>query len=757
MRVSSDSSISCRCLLLACVALLFGGTCVQARAAPTSDDTHMPCRARPASPEGRPRVGLVLGGGGARGIAHISVLRKLEQMHVPIDCVAGTSMGALVGAMYASGMTVDEIEKTVLALDWNQLFDDSLTRRERSYRRKTDDNLVVAAPGVGIGRKGVKTAAGLLAGERILLLFEKLIEPVSTIEDFDRLPIPYRAVAADINSGEPLVIAGGDLALAMRASMSIPGAFPPVQVGELVVVDGGVARNVPVDVARDMGADIIIAVDVGTPLDTMTTQSSMLAITGQMSGLLTVRNTREQLATLTEHDVLISPPLGKRVATADFSKGLEALAIGKEGVDAAANQLSRLSLPEEAYAQNLAIRTGRQTTPPIVQFVRLDNRSRYRDDVLLSRVDIPLDQPLDSEKLEASLYRIYGVSTLSQSTYEVVEENGKTGVVLHVHEKVQGPNYLEAGMTMSSDFEGRFDFGIRLGILQSPINDSGGELRYLLQLGDESGLLAEYYQPFGKSSQYFFASRAQYETRHINVFDGAGHKTSEYDARQVGIALGAGREFGNYGALGFGVRRSTGKAEVVIGDPALPDFDIETGEVNVEAAVDRVDSYFFPREGYLARARYTISRKDLGADTKFDQFDFDALAAKSFGDHAVQFGLRYHLTTSGVAPVQSLYRVGGYTRMVGFQPNELTGQHYAVLLAGYSYRIGTLFNQDALVGGMFEYGNVWESRSDMDFGDAVLNGSVYIGLDSWLGPILFGIGAREGGEHNLFLELGHRF
>lgn len=702
-------------------------------------------------------MGLALGGGGARGVAHISVLRKLEEMRIPVDCIAGTSMGALVGAMYASGMSVDEIEQTVLTLDWTQLFNDALERRERSYRRKRDDELVIAAPGVGIGKGGVKIAAGVLAGERILLLFEELIEPVSTIEDFDRLPIPYRAVAADINSGEPVVIESGDLALAMRASMSIPGAFPPVQVDGHIVVDGGVARNVPVDIVRNMGADIIIAVDVGTPLDTMTPQSNVLALAGQMMGLLTVRNTREQLATLTERDVLVSPPLGKQVATADFSKAAEALAIGKQGADAVAGQLARLTLPSDAYAQNRSIRTGRMTAPPVIEFVRLDNRTRYRDEVLLSNVDIPVGLPLDSKALSAQLHRMYGLNTLSLSTYEVVEEDGKTGVILHVHEKLQGPNYLEAGLSASNDFEGRFGFSLRLGLLHSPVNDSGGEIRYLLQLGDENGLLAEYYQPFGKQGRNFLAARAQYRAYQINAFDGSGHRLAEYDTRQAGVALGIGREFGNYGAVTLGVRRYTGQADVLIGDPALPDMDFEIGEAEVEIALDRLDSFYFPRNGYSAKLRYVLSRDALGADVNFEQFDFDGLAAKSFGNHSVLLGLRYHVTSSGLAPIQSVYRVGGYSRLVGFQSNELTGQHYGVLLAGYSYQIGKLLDQEALVGGMLEYGNVWQDRSNIDFGDAILNGSIYIGLDSWVGPILFGIGGREGGEHNLFLEIGRRF
>lgn len=742
--------------LLACLWLLsaFGA---QAQPAPAADDATLACRQRPVQPAGRPRVGLALGGGGARGIAHISVLRKLEEMRIPVDCIAGTSMGALVGAMYASGMSVDEIEATVLSLDWAQLFDDSLARRERSFRRKTDDVLVVAAPGIGIGREGVKLAAGLLAGERIRLLFERWVEPVSTIEEFDLLPIPFRAVAADINSGEPLVIQGGDLALAMRASMSLPGVFPPVEVGDHVVVDGGVARNIPVDVVRKMGADVIIAVDVGTPLGTMTTASGVLAIAGQVTGLLTVRNTREQLATLTGRDVLISPPLGDLVATKDFAKGQQALDIGKQAADAATGQLVHLGLGQAEYAQSLSVRTGRQTTRPIVQFVRLDNRSRYRDELLMSRMDIPLDKPIDSAALDTALYRLYGITTLSQATYEVVEEEGKTGVIVHIDEKVQGPNYLEAGMSISGDLAGRFDFSVRLGVLQSPINDTGGEVRYLLEFGDVTGLMAEYYQPLGKRGQYFFVGRVNYDGRQINVFDAAGNNTAEYDAKQVGVGLGIGREFGNYGALSVGLRRYTGKAEVHIGDPGLPDIDFQTGEALVDFTLDRLDSIYFPRDGYLARGQYTFSLDGLGADSEFEQFGVDAIGARSFGKHSLLLGLRYHVTTSGVAPIQSLYRVGGYSRLVGYQPNELTGQNYAVLLTGYSYQLGKMLDQEALVGGLLEYGNVWQDRSDMDFGNAVLNGSVYIGVDSWLGPILFGVGAREGGERNLFLELGHRF
>jgi NTE family protein len=742
--------------LLVLLALVPAFTAV---AAPVSADgsESLACRNRPVQPAERPRIGLALGGGGARGIAHISVLRKLEQMHVPVDCIAGTSMGALVGAMYASGMPVDDIEKTVLALDWQRMFDDSLDRPERSFRRKTDDDLVISAPGVGVGKKGVKIAGGLLAGERILLLFGDLVEPVATIEDFDRLPIPFRAVAADINDGEPVVIQGGDLALAMRASMSLPGIFPPVPMDGHILVDGGIARNLPIDIVRQMGADIVIAVDVGTPLAQLDPSASALAITSQLSGLMTVGNTRAQIATLAPDDVLITPALGVTVTTAGFDKGAEALAIGRDAAEGAAARLAPLSLDTSAYSRHVSLRTGRQTSPPVVSFVRLDNDSRYRDEVILSRVHVPLDQPLDARALAAAMHRVYGLGTLSQATYEVLEEDGRTGVVLHVKEKSQGPNYLEAGLSASSDLNGLSKFDVRVGILRSPLNDSGGEARVMLQLGDEPRLLAEYYQPYGARGRWFFGGRAEYESRKINVFDADGNRTAEYDARQVGFSANGGREFGNHGAALLGLRRYTGEARVQVGDPALGEGHYDIGEIYAEASLDRLDSAYLPRSGYSLRLRYTRSLEGLGADSEFAQLDLDGTFARRFGKHSLLAGLRYHATTSGIAPLQSVYRLGGFSRLSGYQPNELTGQNYGIVMGGYSYELGKLLGQEALVGALIEYGNAWERRSDMRLSQAQLNGSLYLGIDSWLGPILFGIGAREGGEQNVFFEIGHRF
>ena len=301
--------------------------------AAATPDTGAQCGAR-APGDTRPRVGLVLGGGGARGFAHVSVLKELERQRIPVDCIAGTSMGALVGGLYASGMSAADIEREMRALDWPRMFNDRLDRPQRTYRRKRDDDLALVPAKPGIGNDGLKIAPGVLSGERVLLLLERLTQPVAVRDDFDALPIPFRAVATDLNTGQAVVLGRGNLALAMRASMSIPGIFKPVVMDQRVLVDGGLANQVPVDVVRAMGADVVIAVDVGTPLAALDEGASLFAIVDQISGFMTVGSARSQVETLGEKDFLILPPLGNQVSTSAFEKIDLAMKIGEQGMDA---------------------------------------------------------------------------------------------------------------------------------------------------------------------------------------------------------------------------------------------------------------------------------------------------------------------------------------------------------------------------------------------------------------------------------------
>lgn len=702
----------------------------------------------------RPRIGLVLGGGGARGFAHVSVLKELERQRIPVDCIAGTSMGALIGGLYASGMPADEIERELRAIDWPRMFNDRLDRPERSFRRKRDDDLALVAAKPGIGNSGVRIASGLLSGERIGLLLERLTQPVATRADFDDLPIPFRAVATDLNGGGAVVLAGGNLAQAMRASMSIPGVFKPAMLDGRVLVDGGIANQVPVDVVRAMGAEIVIAVDVGTPLAPLDESASLFAIVDQISGFLTVGSASQQIATLGADDILVQPALGSEVSTSDFGKLELAIQIGDRSLEPLRPRLAALALDVSGYDAALAARPMPTGEVPVIDFVRLDNHSRYADQMLLAMIDIAPGEPLDTALLQSQLRAIYGLDTLDQVTYGIVEEQDRTGVVVTVLPHSYGPNYLESGLSVYSDFSGDFFVNLRLGVLRAPVNPSGGELRGLLQIGDEPGLLVDYYQPLGVGSDYFLVAEASYESPKFGLFDDDGVRLANYRAPNWGAELSVGREFGNHGAATLALRRRTGKVELEIGDPLFPDLDLNQGEAEFKLSFDRRDNAYLPRAGSFAEASYLVSREALGADGDFEQGNLDLLHARAIGKHSGFAGLRYHVSSDDLIPVQSQFRIGGLTRFAGYRPNERLTENYALVYGGYTYELGRILNRPAILGGTLEYGRTWLRGQDMDDGDNELHGSLYFGFDSWLGPLQFGYGLRQGGNGVFLLEIG---
>lgn len=705
----------------------------------------------------RPRIGLALGGGGARGIAHVRILKQLEAMNIPVDCIAGTSAGALVGALYASGASPGQIEQLVLSTEWMSMFTDTLPRRERSLRRKADDSTRMAPIGVGLGGEGrsLALAGGLSEGQRLIALFERATGGSRVSGPFDDLSIPFRAVATDINTGRPVVLSEGSLPMAMRASMSLPGIFRPVVIADRVLLDGGLSNQVPIDVVRAMGADRVIAVDVGTPLSALDRDASLIDVVSQLSGFLTTSSAQRQLDSLGPQDLLIAPDLTGRVATGDFDKAPEALRVGQLAADRAAPALRAFAQPAE-YQRLHAAREQRATptAAPVVAFIEVDNHSGYADALLLTYLPVKVGQPLDTAAMQAGVLRAYGMGTLSSITYEVQERDGRTGVVISAHRKPNGPGYLEAGLTLSNDLEGNHESNLRAGILFSPLSPYGAEARVSLQIGSEPALTGQYYHPFDLYNRYAFQVDGGFQTRSFNLYDEAGDKTARYRVRRTGTSLALVRNVSNVLALSVGVQRYTGNAEVEVGDPGIPRVDFDEGALFAQAIYDDIDSLYFPRDGSLVRLGSYQSRSALGADARFDQLGLDAITARSFGEHALQLGLRYHVTASGQAPVQNLYRLGGRWRLAGFQHNQLTGQDFALGFVGYTYQLGTLLGRSAQVGGTVEYGNAWQRRSDMSLSEGIWNGSVFLGFDSWVGPLIFGMGFREGGSNVLFIELG---
>jgi len=703
----------------------------------------------------RPKIGLVFAGGGAKGAAHVGVLKVLEEMRIPIDVVVGTSMGSIVGGLYASGMRPDDIERAIREIDWVDVFEDAPDRADRSFRRKADDALYVfkAKPGFSDGK--IKLPLAVVQGQKFDLELNRLTQGVSAVGDFDKLPIPFRAVAADLETGDQVVLKSGSLPRALRASMAVPGAFYPVEMDGRLLVDGGIANNIPISVARELGADVVIVSELGTEMLTRDEIESGLDVAAQMVNFLFVINSRQQLRTLAEDDVRISVQLGD-IGAGSFGRIREAIPLGEQAARGAADKLNRYALAEPDYRQHVAARSQPGAGPRQVDFVRIENRSGVSDEVIAAHLSVKVGEPLDVAELEHNIQQIYGLEIFESVRYALVEEDGKSGVVVQAKEKSWGPGYLQTGLITSSNFEGDAVFRLGLTYTRTAINPLNGEWRTGLQIGDEPGLFTEIFQPFDPGARYFGFARAGYQTRNVNDFDEDGNKIAEMRAKGFGVELGVGRQFGTWGEIRLGYLRRTGDIEVGVGAP-MPARDFESGEVFLRLTDDKLDSLYFPRTGHAARANWRMSRRDLGADTDFDQADYGFLLAHSWGRHTLLGGLEVKATVDGTAPVQSQQRLGGFLRLSGFEEGRLSGQQSGLARLIYMRRINDIQQFKAYAGASLEAGNVWADSGDIFGGDHIVGGSLFIGADTPIGPLYFAYGHNDTGKGSVYLYLGPLF
>ncbi len=586
-------------------------------------------------------------------------------------------------------------------------------------------------------------------------MFESVTSQRVNTSDFDQLPIPFRAIATDIVSGDMVVIADGELSMAMRASMAVPAVFDPVRRDGALLVDGGLVRNLPVDVARDMGADVVIAVDVGTKLAGEDEITNALAIVYQMSGLLTVFNTEVQIETLGEGDVLISPDIGDKISSADFKKLDEAIPLGYAATEAMQDQLQKYSLSESEY------RAWRQQInncvdgPPQIHFVQLDNQSRFSDEVIQELITIEPGETLNLEQLDQDLRQIYGLGFIRQARYSIVEQDGQQGIEITVLQDERGKQFIETGLDLS--FSGRgTEFNIRAGYLNTGLDDRGSEFRALVQFGESPGLFVDYFRPFDNGLKYSFRPSLSIFNRPLLIFDDKGHALAEIELDEAGAAIAFGREFGRHARISTGFTRYFGKMDITVGNPELTPFNFDGAELFVEADYDRLDDRYLPTRGVLSSLKYTSSSRSLGADIGFNQLEFSLFASHTFGLHNVIWGGQYNTSLDENLSIYSWYTGGGFLNMSGFEPNSLLGQHYGLVLAGYRYQIGKSGFLPGYAGMTVEYGNATQKRSEI-FSEGLLNGSFYLAYSSPLGPIYLGIGWSEQRSAIYFLRMGTIF
>lgn len=713
-----------------------------------------------AAEQTRPRVGLVLSGGGARGAAHVGVLKVIDEMRIPIHAIAGTSMGAVVGGLYASGMPVSDIERLLRSLNWEDAFRDRPPREELGFRRKQDDREFLVRYALGVTDKGFVLPRGLVQGQKLEQVLRGASLPVASVRSFDQLPIPFRAVATDLETGEAVVLDSGDLVTAMRASMSAPGVFAPVEREGRLLVDGGLVENLPVEIARSMNVDVLIVVDVSFPLYAREQLTSPIEITNQAFAILIRGRTRQQRALLGPNDIIIEPPLG-RFNSADFARVPQALRAGELGAREQSASLQELSLSPDDYLRYLATRNPRDSSLPTIDFVRADPRSMEYDPLVKATMSHLVGKAMDSDQVRRQLSSLYALDRFESIDYNLIEEDGQVGLELDMRRKSWGPNYVRFGLNLEDNFEGTSRYNAALRFIATELNGLGAEWLTDLQIGDNPKFFTEFYQPLSLASRYFIAPSLDFEER--SVFQLRDRDLlAEYRVRTLQVGLDVGREISNWGEIRLGMRRGSGRSRVLIGDPTLQAEEFDRGGYFARFSYDKLDSIFFPRHGQQFEFQWRGERSNIGSKENLDAFEMSWLVARSFDRHTLIMWLEGGTTADGeFARPENFYSLGGFLNLSGLPAGYLAGPHYGIGRLIYQRRVGRggqgVLDFPAYAGLSLEAGNTWLDSADASFGDLRKNASLFFGLDSPLGPVYLAAGYDQDGEKAFYLFLGRTF
>jgi NTE family protein len=714
----------------------------------------------------RPRIGLVLSGGGARGTAHIGVLKVLEQMRVPIDAIAGTSMGAVVGGLYASGLSARDIEKIMTSINWQDAFRDRPPREDLDLRRKEEDETFLVKYHFGVRDGHIVVPKGLIQGQKLTETLRRLTLPVARISDFDELPTPFRAVATDLESGDSVVMGSGDLTSAMRASLSAPAVFAPVEREGRLLIDGGIADNVPIDIARTMGVDVLIVVDVGSPLLTRTQLTSAPVISNQMLSILIQRNAQAQLATLTSRDILIRPALGDASAF-DFGSVARVISVGEKAARASAAQLAALAVSEKAIQEYALHREALRIPPPRIDFVTVEAGSeRYAAaaDTLFGDL---VGKPLDPNALARRVTALYGRGGLDTLDYRVIGEPDHYGLAIDARPGSEGRYYLRFGLSLQDDFQGNSTYTAAMRFVMSDITRNAGEWVTDLSVGATSGISSELFLPLAQYSGWFVMPHISDLARDLYVYQ-QQTLVAKYRLHTFDYGADFGRQFGNWGEIRVGWQREQGHYVLSTGDPTDPNLPVQSfapynlNEYFARLTYDRLDDINFPHRGQQAVLQYSAYRNASGIVQAADQITGSYIGAYSFGRDTLAFSASGGSTLQAhVTDLNLQFPLGGFLNLSARRNESLLGPNYGIARALYYRQIGRggpgYFDLPTYLGLSLEMGNVWQSRSEVSFGNTERNASVWLGLDTFIGPVYIATGFDTHGNQQFYLFLGRPF
>ncbi|HVO78995.1 MAG TPA: patatin-like phospholipase family protein [Candidatus Bathyarchaeia archaeon] len=706
----------------------------------------------------RPTLGLALQGGGALGLAHVGVITWMEEHHIPVDYVSGTSMGGLVGGVYATGRNAAELRQVVNGINWDEVMAGKTPFRDLSFRRKEDAREYPNSLEFGL-RKGLQFPEGFNAGQQVSLILDQVALPYSEIKSFNDLPIPFACVATDLVSGNAHVFRSGSLALALRSTMSLPGIFSPVREDGAIYADGGLLENLPVQVAKKMGADIVLGVHLAEETLKPDANLSSFAVLGQSISVMIGAN---ELQSMEMADVLLSVPVQKWGALS-FN---DADAIIKAGYDAAAAKskvLLAYAVDDATWNQYLAERNARRiVNPPVPTFVAVNGVSGHLAQRVEGEFADVVGQPVDYNQLDTKIMRLRGMGQLSNLNYQFVQRNGQQGLEVRAEETTYGPPYvlplilIDGGNLKNV----QFNLGARFNWLN--IGGYRSEWRTDLILFSEYGLKTEYYHPFTPTSHWFIAPRGVADSNPFYVYTN-NTLTSEYRRDTLGGGVDVGYQFGNVSELRVGYEGGWENFERQTGNQnLLPTLSGGFADAKAQFRLNTYDNAVIPRKGSAFDAIFLYSNANPLPPSSFPSLEVGSRNFFKISEPSSVFLSGFVGTTFNRKTGLPQFSLGGSQLLVAYGQNELLMDEYFLFQLGYLRQLAKL--PPLLGGGIYVLG-VYEAAQVYNQPSYALNkasgfptdGSVGLIVNTIFGPVEAAFAYGDTGHRKFFFRIGRLF
>ncbi|HEX2948259.1 MAG TPA: patatin-like phospholipase family protein [Armatimonadota bacterium] len=695
----------------------------------------------------RPKIGIALGGGAARGFAHIGVLQWCEEHHIPIDCVAGTSFGGLVGGCYAMGMSPAEIQQTANSLDWDQVFSAEAPYTLKAFRRKEDECAYPGkGPDLGFRNGKARSRSGLFPGMPIDLLFDRITLPYTGIRSYDDLPIPFRCVAVDMDHSEQVVFHNEPLSLALRATMAIPGVFTPVHLNGATLADGGILNNLPADVVKSMGADVIIAVDVSEGVKSNNSfRDSLFGMVDQTVNVVVTDNTRRSSSMA---NIVIRPDLQK-FSLMDWEKGADIAKMGYAAAEAAADQLLRYRVSDAEWQAYVTARQARvRTAIPVPQQITVTGASAHNSDVITKDLSNFAGKQLSVTALEHKLTALTGTGRYVGLSYQVMQKDADSVLQVNVQEKDYGSSYLRAnlGVTGSSSTSAIFNTGLRLTMFD--VGGYGSELRTDVGVGDRVSLFSEYYHPI-KQSRWFVSPNVSYSWERQGVFAGQT-RLAEFGVEQAGTVIDAGYALNNSSEIRLGCGVNGLSTEEETGSPdAVTNYSGAESFVRFRWAHDSTDDAVTPSRGWTSRCDALWYASSPGIDNSYVVANASVAHFTPVHSRLVIISrLAGGVSSSRDLPLYRQFSLGGPFRLGAYKQDELRGSRYVL---GSVEGLMHLPKSSSSVFLALECGNAFTTFDTAQLKEAVTTGLV---MKTAFGPLYVAGSLGESGRKELYFSVG---